>query len=124
MGFHGKRMADDRLEFVREVGAKPAGSCLFKRIEIERTILGEVGAELQHQGIGCFALQCLVEDGSHIRFKNPDYQIIFVLEVVVEAFAVHRAAFADVRDGDLLESSGLHAGFQCISQRSFGQEGI
>lgn len=40
--------------------------------------------------------------------ENPVYKVVFVLEMVIKAFAVHLAFFADVADRDFFKGLFLH----------------
>ena len=54
-----------------------------------------------------------------IHIKNTVHQIKFIFKMIVKAFTIHAAFFADFRDIDLGKRFLLHEFFQCGSQGSF-----
>ena len=60
----------------------------------------------------------------NFRIKNPVEQIVLVLEMIIEALAVHVAALADVRHLNFVKGNFLHEFPHCACQRPFCDIGI
>ena len=58
----------------------------------------------------------MLYDSCNFCIKNPVYQIVFILEMVVEAFTVHFALGANIRNRDLLKGHLCHQLFHGICQ--------
>ena len=55
---------------------------------------------------------------------DPVDQVVLVLEMIIEALAVHVAGFTDIADGNFGKWLRFHQFFQRGSQRPFGNIGI
>ena len=56
--------------------------------------------------------------------KIPVDQIIFIKKIAVKGLACDAADFHNLADGDIIDRSGLHAGFHCFGEPVFGRFGF
>ncbi|MEF2795655.1 MAG: hypothetical protein U0N62_09275 [Hydrogeniiclostridium sp.] len=93
-----------------------------QRAAVEIPVFVEIGAEKLQKFpaiLGTF-------DGERdkIGVKNPVYQIKFVPKMVIEAFTVHSAFFANHRHADFFEGDLFHQLLERRCKRALGYIGI
>ena len=66
----------------------------------------------------------IFDQSNEFCIKNPVYKIIFVFEVIVEAFSVHVAPLADLGNVDFLKGKLSHQLLQGGGQCVLGNVGI
>ena len=104
---------DDRLEAFTKMRRERVLPLYFKRAAIERTVIVEITTKLNEALIAWFGTQ------TEFGIKYPVHQIIFVFEMVIKAFAVHKTTVADLANTYLLEGFILKKLLQRGSKRFF-----
>ena len=88
---------EEGIKEIMEVFFEGVLSFDFEQFTVEVSFYIEMVTEFSGNSLRVF-VAIFFHDSQKVHVKYPVGQVIFVLEVIVKAFAIHSASFADIRN--------------------------